>query len=89
MLGLYFLYITHRADGLSVQGPYDKRDGAEDLLLLDMIEFVGWSLAEDDEIESVLRDAYSKRGFEMTANKEGTDDITVYLRELEVKDEGV
>lgn len=89
MHGLYFLYITHQAEGLSVHGPYEKRDEAESCLLCDMTEALGWSVDGDEEVHDILNDAYSKRGLELSANKEGTDDIILYLRELEVADESV
>lgn len=72
-------YITHQSEGLGLW-LYDTVEEAESVLLCDMEETFGYALEDPAEIESVLEDAHSDKGFEMTANKIGTDDITMYIR---------
>jgi hypothetical protein len=81
-----YLYINHQSEGLGVFGPYDLAVLAENALLVDVLN----TLADrpgatvEDENESIINDAWSNRGFELTANSVGTDDIHMYLREIEV-----
>lgn len=86
MHGLYFLYITYQAEGLSVHGPYEKRDEAENFLLHDTIDTLGFPL-EPDESASIVNDAYTKRGFEIDGvDRENMDDIIMYLREIDTRE---
>lgn len=73
-----WVYATHQADGLVVD-LFNTTGEAEGALLEDATELLGWPIG-DSEIEAVLDDAQSKKGFEMSANKLGTDDIVMYIR---------
>ena len=88
MHGLYFLYISYQVGQLTVSEPFDKRRDAEDALLDDVASLTGYPVHEGCELDDTLSDAYSKTGLELTGNREGADDVTLYLRELEMNDPG-
>ena len=82
MLGLYFVYITHQADGLSVHGPYDVRDDVEGDMLNDLGDLLG-GVIRVDRRKDVVDEAYSKQGYGIPAMFEGRNAVRLYLRELD------
>jgi len=81
MNGVYFLYLKIEDGELSVDGPHEKRDEAEQPYLTELAELVGVEI-HPTEFSAVLRDGYRKKGFDLDEVSTECGPATLFLREL-------
>ncbi len=75
--------VTWTVKGMTISKAHDK-DEAEAMLLIEADELD--TLIFEDERASLLRDAWSRTGLQLTANAQylALDDVILYLRKIDI-----